>query len=82
MQGVFLVMLAKAVVTLKLESMGMWKKIKKKSSIYKHLHNNEECFSGFNSDCFSILDYAPTRYQIKTKEGIILIRTSQNVTNN
>ena len=47
-------------------------KDKKKSSIYKHLHNNEECFSGFNSDCFSILDYAPTRYQIKTKEGMYI----------
>ena len=26
----------------------------KKSNIHKHLHNNEECFSSFNSDCFSI----------------------------
>ena len=40
----------------------------KKSNIYKHLHNNEECFSSFNTDCFSILDYAPTQFQIKIKE--------------
>ena len=36
----------------------------------KHLHNNEECFSNVNSDCFSILDCAPTQFQIKIKEGI------------
>ena len=40
----------------------------KKSNIYKHLNNNEECFSSFNSDCFSILDYAPTQFQVKIKE--------------
>ena len=28
----------------------------KKSNILKHLNNNEEFFSSFNSDCFSILD--------------------------
>ena len=28
----------------------------KKSNIYKNLHNNEECYSSFNPDCFSILD--------------------------
>ena len=44
----------------------------KKSNIYKHLHNNEECFSSFNSDCFYILDYAPTQFQIKIKEGIYI----------
>ena len=44
----------------------------KKPNIYKHLHNNEECFSSFNSDCFSILDYAPTQFQIKVKEGILI----------
>ena len=32
----------------------------KKCNIYEHLHNNEECFSSFNSDRFSVLDYAPT----------------------
>ena len=42
----------------------------KKSKIYKHLHNNEECFSSFNSNCFSILDYASTQFQIKITEGM------------
>ena len=59
MQDVILVILAKSAVTLKLES--MWN---------KHLHNNEECFSSFNSDCFSILHCAPTQFQIKIKEGM------------
>ena len=40
----------------------------KKSNIYKHLNNNEECFSSFNSDCFFILDYTPTLFQVKIKE--------------
>ena len=39
---------------------------------YKHLHNNEECFSSFISDCFSILDHAPTQYQTKIKGGIYI----------
>ena len=42
----------------------------KKIIIYKHPHNNEECFSSFNSDYFSILDYSPTQFQIKIKEGM------------
>ena len=44
----------------------------KKSNIYKYLHNNKEFFSSFNSDCFSILDYAPTHFQIKIKEGMYI----------
>ena len=40
----------------------------KKSDIYKHLHNNEECFSSFNSDCLSILNYPSTQFQSKIKE--------------
>ena len=39
-------------------------------NIYKHLHYSEVCFSSFNSDCFSNLDYAPTQFQIKSKEGM------------
>ena len=39
----------------------------KKFNIYKHLHNNEECFLSF-----SILDYAPTQFQIKIKEGMYI----------
>ena len=44
----------------------------KKSNIYKHLRNNEKCFSSFSSDCFSILDYALTQFQIKIKEGMCI----------
>ena len=42
----------------------------KKSNIYKHLHNNEKCFLSSKSDCFPILDYASTQFQIKIKEGM------------
>ena len=42
----------------------------KKSNIYKHLHNNEERFSSFNSVCFSMLDRVPAQFQIKIKEGM------------
>ena len=28
--------------------------------------------SSFNSDCFSILDYAPTQFQVKIKEGMYI----------
>ena len=41
-------------------------------NIYKHLQNNEEFFASFNSDCFSILDYAPTLFQIKIKEDMYI----------
>ena len=46
----------------------------KKSNIYKHPHNNEEYFSSFNSNCFFffILDYPPTQFQIKIKEGMYI----------
>ena len=44
----------------------------KKSNISKHIHINEECLSNFNLDCFSILDYHPTQFQIKTKEGMYI----------
>ena len=39
----------------------------KKSNIYKHLHNNGECFSSFNLDSFSILDYAPAQFEVIIK---------------
>ena len=44
----------------------------KKSNIYKYLHNNEDYFSSFNSDFFSVLDYAPTQFQIKIKKGMYI----------
>ena len=54
------------------EHMKKKKKKKKKFNIYKHLHNNEECFSSFNSDCFSILDSTLTQFQIKIKEVVYI----------
>ena len=42
----------------------------KKSNINKHLQNNEECLSSFNSDCFSILDNTLQQFQIKIKGGM------------
>ena len=42
----------------------------KKSNIHKHLQNNEECLSSFNSDCFSILDDTLQQFQIKIKGGM------------
>ena len=48
----------------------------KKSNIYtimKHLHNMQECFSSFNSGYFSILDYAPTQFEIIIKEGMSFV---------
>ena len=78
MQDVILVILAKPVITLKLQSMNMWKKTKK-PNIYKHLHNNEEFFSSFNPDCFSILDYTPTQFQIKIKEGMYINSEKPNL---
>ena len=41
----------------------------KKSHGFQHLHRKEEeCFSSFDLDCFSILDSATTKYQTKLKE--------------
>ena len=44
----------------------------KQSHIYKHLQENENCFDNSNSDCFSILDTAPTTWQLKLKEGLYI----------
>ena len=32
------------------------------SSIYKHLHQSEDCVNSFTFDCFSILDTTPKKY--------------------
>ena len=65
MQDVILVILAKRLVTLKHIRIH-------EHVIYINLHNNEECFSSFNSDYFSVLDYAPTQFHIKIKEGMYI----------
>ena len=33
----------------------------------------QECFSSFNSGYFSILDYAPTQFEIIIKEGMSFV---------
>ena len=81
MQDLILVILAKTVIILKLESMNIRKKTKN-LNIYKHLHNNDECFASFNSDWFSILDYTRTQFQLKSMKVCVLIGTSQILTNN
>ena len=42
----------------------------KNSHVYKHVHASEECFEKCDSRCFSILDSAPTEYQLKLKEAM------------
>ena len=44
----------------------------KKSSVYKHLRNNVLCKNACTEECFSILDKAPTDYQLKIKEGLLI----------
>ena len=42
------------------------------SHIYKHLHAKEECFNSYNDSCFSILDTASTKFQLRLKEGMYI----------
>ena len=41
-----------------------------KSAIYKHLHDNPECKRKCNTDCFSIIDNAPTSFSLGVKEAL------------
>ena len=47
-------------------------KTDKQSHIYKHLQNNLDCFNKSNNKCFSILDSARTKFQLKLKEGMYI----------
>ena len=47
-------------------------KTDKKSHIYQHLSSNQNCFNCCTDDCFCILDYASTMYQLKIKEALII----------
>ena len=38
-------------------------------SYYKNFNNNEEWYSSFNTDCFSVLDYGQTKYQVHIEVG-------------
>ena len=44
----------------------------KKSSIFKHLKQNDVCRAECNVDCFIILDTAATKYQLKIKESLLI----------
>ena len=44
----------------------------KESHIYKHIHEKVDCFHKSDSDCFSILDTASTKFQLKLKEGMYI----------
>ena len=44
-------------------------KTHKMSHIYQHLSSNENCINSGTDECFSILDYASTKYQLKIKEA-------------
>ena len=43
------------------------------SHIFKHLQNSEHCRTLRSNDCFSILDYASTTFQLKIKEAIHIL---------
>ena len=47
-------------------------KTDKASHVYKHLNSNSECKEVCNVTCFSILDTAPTTYQLRIKEGVYI----------
>ena len=42
----------------------------KSSHIYKHLLSSERCCQSCSTDCFEILDSAPTKFQLKLKEAM------------
>ena len=49
-------------------------KTDKKSHIYQYLSSNQNCFNCCTDDCFSILDYASSKYQLKIKEALYIKR--------
>ena len=51
----------------------------KKSHVFQHLHSKEECFSSFDLNCFSILDSATAKYQIKLKERMCIDQEKPNL---
>ena len=42
----------------------------KSSHIFKHLLSSERCRQSCSTDCFEILDSAPTKFQLKRKEAM------------
>ena len=49
-------------------------KTDKNSHVYKHLQNNMDYHNKCNSDCFSNLDTAKTKFQQKLKESMYIGR--------
>ena len=47
-------------------------KTDKKSHIYQHLSSGQNFFNCCTDDCFSVLDYASTKYQLKIKEALYI----------
>ena len=45
-------------------------KTDKSSHVYKHIMASDDCKRQCNNDCFSILDHAHTKYQLKIKEAL------------
>ena len=44
----------------------------KKSHIYQHLMSSADCLNACSRDCFSILDTARTKYQLRIKESLFI----------
>ena len=47
-------------------------KTDKKSHIYQNLSSNQNYFNCCTDDCFSVFDYASTKYQLKIKEAVYI----------
>ena len=41
-----------------------------RTTVYRHIKSNTTCYHNSNSDCFSILDRADSKYAIEIKEGM------------
>ena len=61
--------LAKLLVVFLLASVGI-PPSDKCSPIFKHLENSEICRRPCSKDCFEIIDYAATPFQLKLKESM------------
>ena len=44
----------------------------KASAVYKHLHENVDCNRVCNTDCFSVVDRASIKFQLRIKEGLLI----------
>ena len=42
----------------------------KSSHVYKHLQSNTSCKNACDNNCFKVIDTAPSKYQLKIKEGL------------